>query len=560
MINFFTFLLLILSPWVSNADDISDINALVNKQNSILTVEQAFNPNIYISPTKTAITINFNIQSGYYLYQSKFKYSTKNNESFQVIIPDGVEKEDEFFGKQIIYNQPISIQVNFKNALLSNDEFRIRYQGCSEQGLCYPPQEINLIVDDIDINVMSANNTDIYRNAYESNIFIAFALFFIGGMLLSLTPCVLPLIPVMLGMLANLNKNKSVATIAYVFGICVTYALIGIFAAKTGSVLSLYLQNPLIIAFSSLLFVVFAFAMFDFYDISLPISIQTRLSNKSNSINTKKYLGIFFLGMISSLILSPCVAPPLVSAIIYIGQTGNILIGSVSLFLMALGMSLPLLVIGLSSTQVKLKTGPLSNFTKKLIGFILLATAIYISQPLFSTILIKLSYLILAFVFLLFVFLSLRKYKNIILSIVLILAFAIFFFSTFQLINEFSKDQDNSLIFKKALTNEELNELILKSQQPIIIDFYADWCVACLELEKYTFTHENIRPLLDKFTLIKIDVTEYNQSKQELMQRFNVFGPPSLIFFNSKKQEMPQLQRNGFVNHENFLNLIKDLE
>ena len=560
MINFFTFLLLILSPWVSNADDISDINALVNKQNSILTVEQAFNPNIYISPTKTAITINFNIQSGYYLYQSKFKYSTKNNESFQVIIPDGVEKEDEFFGKQIIYNQPISIQVNFKNALLSNDEFRIRYQGCSEQGLCYPPQEINLIVDDIDINVMSANNTDIYRNAYESNIFIAFALFFIGGMLLSLTPCVLPLIPVMLGMLANLNKNKSVATIAYVFGICVTYALIGIFAAKTGSVLSLYLQNPLIIAFSSLLFVVFAFAMFDFYDISLPISIQTRLSNKSNSINTKKYLGIFFLGMISSLILSPCVAPPLVSAIIYIGQTGNILIGSVSLFLMALGMSLPLLVIGLSSTQVKLKTGPLSNFTKKLIGFILLATAIYISQPLFSTILIKLFYLILAFVFLLFVFLSLRKYKNIILSIVLILAFAIFFFSTFQLINEFSKDQDNSLIFKKALTNEELNELILKSQQPIIIDFYADWCVACLELEKYTFTHENIRPLLDKFTLIKIDVTEYNQSKQELMQRFNVFGPPSLIFFNSKKQEMPQLQRNGFVNHENFLNLIKDLE
>jgi len=560
MINFFTFLLLILSPWVSNADDISDINALVNKQNSILTVEQAFNPNIYISPTKTAITINFNIQSGYYLYQSKFKYSTKNNESFQVIIPDGVEKEDEFFGKQIIYNQPISIQVNFKNALLSNDEFRIRYQGCSEQGLCYPPQEINLIVDDIDINVMSANNTDIYRNAYESNIFIAFALFFIGGMLLSLTPCVLPLIPVMLGMLANLNKNKSVATIAYVFGICVTYALIGIFAAKTGSVLSLYLQNPLIIAFSSLLFVVFAFAMFDFYDISLPISIQTRLSNKSNSINTKKYLGIFFLGMISSLILSPCVAPPLVSAIIYIGQTGNILIGSVSLFLMALGMSLPLLVIGLSSTQVKLKTGPLSNFTKKLIGFILLATAIYISQPLFSTILIKLSYLILAFVFLLFVFLSLRKYKNIILSIVLILAFAIFFFSTFQLINEFSKDQDNSLIFKKALTNKELNELILKSQQPIIIDFYADWCVACLELEKYTFTHENIRPLLDKFTLIKIDVTEYNQSKQELMQRFNVFGPPSLIFFNSKKQEMPQLQRNGFVNHENFLNLIKDLE
>ena len=560
MINFFTFLLLILSPWISNADDISNINSLVSKQNSILTAEQAFNPNIYISPTKTAVTINFKIQPGYYLYQSKFKYSTKNNESFQVIIPEGFEKEDEFFGKQIIYNQPISIQVNFKNALLSNDEFSIRYQGCSEQGLCYPPQEINLIVDDIDINVMSANNTDIYRNAYEGNILVAFALFFIGGVLLSLTPCVLPLIPVMLGMLANLNKNKSVATIAYVFGICVTYALIGIFAAKTGSVLSIYLQNSVVIGFSSLLFVVFAFAMFDFYDISLPTSIQSRLSIKSNSINSKKYLGVFFIGMISSLILSPCVAPPLVSAIIYISQTGNIIIGSVSLFLMALGMSLPLLVIGLSSTQIKLKTGPLSNFMKKLIGFILLATAIYISHPFFSPIIITLLYLTLSLVFLLFAFLSLKKYKSIILYIFLMIALSIFLFISFKLFHGFSKDQDNKLIFLSALTSEELDELILKSRQPVVVDFYADWCVACLELEKYTFTHENIRPLLDKFTLIKIDVSEHNQNNQELMQRFNVFGPPSLIFFNSKGQEMPQLQRNGFVNHENFFNLIKEIE
>ena len=560
MINFFTFLLLILSPWISNADDISNINSLVSKQNSILTAEQAFNPNIYISPTKTAVTINFKIQPGYYLYQSKFKYSTKNNESFQVIIPEGFEKEDEFFGKQIIYNQPISIQVNFKNALLSNDEFSIRYQGCSEQGLCYPPQEINLIVDDIDINVMSANNTDIYRNAYEGNILVAFALFFIGGVLLSLTPCVLPLIPVMLGMLANLNKNKSMATIAYVFGICVTYALIGIFAAKTGSVLSIYLQNSVVIGFSSLLFVVFAFAMFDFYDISLPTSIQSRLSIKSNSINSKKYLGVFFIGMISSLILSPCVAPPLVSAIIYISQTGNIIIGSVSLFLMALGMSLPLLVIGLSSTQIKLKTGPLSNFMKKLIGFILLATAIYISHPFFSPIIITLLYLTLSLVFLLFAFLSLKKYKSIILYIFLMIALSIFLFISFKLFHGFSKDQDNKLIFLSALTSEELDELILKSRQPVVVDFYADWCVACLELEKYTFTHENIRPLLDKFTLIKIDVSEHNQNNQELMQRFNVFGPPSLIFFNSKGQEMPQLQRNGFVNHENFFNLIKEIE
>ena len=151
--------------------------------------------------------------------------------------------------------------------------------------------------------------------------------------------------------------------------------------------------------------------MFDFYDISLPTSIQSRLSIKSNSINSKKYLGVFFIGMISSLILSPCVAPPLVSAIIYISQTGNIIIGSVSLFLMALGMSLPLLVIGLSSTQIKLKTGPLSNFMKKLIGFILLATAIYISHPFFSPIIITLLYLTLSLVFLLFAFLSLKNIK-----------------------------------------------------------------------------------------------------------------------------------------------------
>ena len=406
MTRYLTLFIFILAPWLLYADDFNDLKSLTKNANKILTVEEAFPYDISISPTNSSISVQFNTQPGHYLYQSKFKFSSSSNTDFQFNFPEGKEKEDEFFGKQIIYDQPLVFQINLKEPLTDDESFVIHFQGCSDQGLCYPPQQISNDMKNLDKT--SIGGSDIYQEAFKANIFKAFALFLFGGILLSLTPCVLPLIPVLLAMLSNLKKNRGLATIAYVIGICITYSLIGLIAAKTGSVLSIYLQGELVLLFTAFLFILFSLAMFDVYNLNLPSSIQTKLNNFANNLNAKNYLGIVLLGMISSLILSPCVAPPLASAILYISQTGNAFIGMASLFFLALGMSLPLLVIGLTSIKFIPKTNQVNIFFKKLIGFILLGSAIYVAKPLLNSLMIELLFILLGLVIFIYLTISLK--------------------------------------------------------------------------------------------------------------------------------------------------------
>ena len=405
----FTYLVFILAPWIANADIDNNFNLLKKNSQSILSAEEAFQPSASISPSKSMILINFNIKPGYYLYQSKLSFKTSSGEESRVMLPEGIEKEDEFFGKQIIYNMPITAQVNFKDKLKHDSSLIFSYQGCSERGLCYPPQKITINISSLESSI---NNSDKYRKALNSNIYIALLLFFIGGILLSLTPCVLPLVPVLLAMLSNLNKNKVSATAFYVLGICVTYTIIGIFAALTGNLISIYLQNDYVILMSAILFIIFALSMFGLFEITIPSRFQTYLNKKTNAISGNRYLGIFFLGMISSLILSPCVAPPLASAIVYISQTGNVVLGGSSLFLMALGMSLPLLVIGISSKQINQKLKILGEIPKIILGFILLATAIFVAKPVIPTITAQVLYHFLFLIFLLYLLIKVKKILN----------------------------------------------------------------------------------------------------------------------------------------------------
>ena len=433
MTRYLTLFIFILAPLLLYADEFNDLKSLTKNANKILTVEEAFPYEISISPTNSSISVQFSTQPGHYLYQSKFKFSSSSNTDFQFNFPEGKEKEDEFFGKQIIYDQPLVFQINLKEPLADDESFVIHFQGCSDQGLCYPPQQI--LNDMKNLDKTTIGGSDIYQEAFKGNIYKAFALFLFGGILLSFTPCVLPLIPVLLAMLSNLKNNRGLATIAYVVGICITYSFIGLIAAKTGSVLSIYLQGELILLFTALLFILFSLAMFDVYDLNLPSSIQTKLNNFANNLNAKNYLGIILLGMISSLILSPCVAPPLASAILYISQTGNAFIGMASLFFLALGMSLPLLAIGLTSIKIIPKTNQVNIFFKKLIGFILLGSAIYVSKPVLNSLMIELLFILLGLVVFIYTLISL-KLKKFIQIILFVLAIII---SIFLSINSFNK-------------------------------------------------------------------------------------------------------------------------
>jgi thiol:disulfide interchange protein DsbD len=502
------------------------------------------------------ILINFNIKPGYYLYQSKLSFETSNGEESRVMLPEGIEKEDEFFGKQIIYNMPITAQVNFKNKLKDDSSLIFSYQGCSERGLCYPPQKITIKISSLESSI---NNSDKYRKALNSNIYIALLLFFIGGVLLSLTPCVLPLVPVLLAMLSNLNKNKISATAFYVLGICVTYTIIGIFAALTGNLISIYLQNDYVILISAILFIIFALSMFGLFEITIPSRFQTYLNKKTNAISGNRYIGIFFLGMISSLILSPCVAPPLASAIVYISQTGNVVLGGTSLFLMALGMSLPLLVIGISSKQINQKLKILGEIPKIILGFILLTTAIFVAKPVIPTIVAQVLYHFLFLIFLLYLLIKVKKISKplkVLTTTILVIFFSI---SIFQQVKSYNTIKQNQLDFIEIKTVEELN-LIKENNKPTIIDFYADWCVACLELEKYTFSDKNVQEKLINFNLIKVDVTNFTSQDKEIMREFNIFGPPAIIFFNDQGNELKELQLNGYLDANSFISIIENIE
>ena len=535
-------------------------NVFVKESSKFLPVGEAFKviDAEFISANNLLITID--VAEGYYLYKSKFKLTSLQPLSYEINYPAGTIKEDEYFGKQEVFYGATNLSVQFIEFPKKDAEINLKFQGCSDSGLCYPPTIIPLAIKfNINLNDEGISETSLIKNKLLNDNFLLVVLsFFISGALLSLTPCVLPMVPILSGIIIASGKNKAqVLTLAYVLGVCFTYTSLGLIAGLTGTLISSSIQNTNFLYFSSVMFLVFALMMLDIIRVNIPLAPNNTISSFTQRFMGGGITSVFLMGLFSALVLSPCVAPPLAAAILFIGQSGDMVVGGVSLLSMALGMSLPLLLIGFSSKSLLPKPGLWMDFVKKLIGFILLAMSIYIIRPLMSDLLffsMLLAILVCSAIF------SIRKKqvflytqrKNFFALLILFIVAGTLLISNIS--SELKRDdQGGSISFNNVRSLAELKlELQTLSNVPTMLDFYADWCVACLEYEKYTFANPEVVRAMKKFNLIKADVTDNNNEDRILLETFSLFGPPAILFFDKEGNHLKQFDVVGFKKPEEF--------
>ncbi len=478
------------------------------------------------------VTADFNIVPGYYLYKQRIKFVIKDAKTGTIEaieLPAGEIKDDSNFGKQEVYHHDFA--ANLKLVSAKNPIIQATYQGCSEKGLCYAPQIKTFNISLIGTSTGAAsslvdNDDDKTTVALKSgNLWLVIAGFFVAGLLLSFTPCVLPMIPILSSIIVGSQSKQLKPTklhafslsVAYVLGMALSYTLAGVAAGLSGSLVSQSLQSPWILALTALLFLVLAFSMFGFYELKLPSALENKLLNASNQLKGGEFLGVFIMGVLSALIVSPCVAAPLAGALIYIGQTHNVLLGGVGLFVLALGMGVPLLLIGASAGSLLPKAGGWMTVVRNLFGVVMLAVAAYIVWP--------------------------------------VLPNAI----TLPVNKALGLQAPLNLPFQRVKSVSELDAAIKNANgKTMMLDFYADWCTSCKEMEKLTFSDEKVKTALKNSVLLQADVTANNADDQALLKRFGLFGPPGIIFFDKTGAE----QKNrviGYKNAEAFMQILNSV-
>jgi thioredoxin:protein disulfide reductase len=503
------------------------------KEEAFLSPDEAFKLEINAADAQN-LTASFKVVPGYYLYKNRIQFKDAGGKILEATLPTAEIKEDKNFGKQEVYHHDFDAKIVVNNAA-SNMKISARYQGCSEKGLCYAPQNktFNIALNDASGTNIStstgaassgiANDDDKTTSALKSgNLWLVIAGFFVAGLLLSLTPCVLPMIPILSSIIVGSQSKQAMPTklhafslsVAYVLGMALSYTLAGIAAGLSGNLLSQSLQSPLVLGLTALLFVVLAFSMFGFYELKLPSAFENKLLNASNKLKGGEFVGVFIMGVLSALIVSPCVAAPLAGALIYIGQTHNVLLGGVGLFALAIGMGVPLLLIGASAGSLLPKAGGWMTAVRNLFGVLMLAMAAYIAWPVLPN--------------------AITQPVN----------------------NMLGLSAKHTLPFTRVKSVAELDTAIkAASGKTVMLDFYADWCTSCKEMEKLTFSDAKIKASLANTVLLQADVTANNDDDQALLKRFGLFGPPGIIFFDKTGAEI-KTRVIGYKNVDDFAAIL----
>jgi len=596
-------------------------------EDDFLDPEVAFKGSVRAQDAKT-VEITFDIAPGYYLYREQFKFAATGASIGAPVIPPGKVKFDETFQKNVeTHRGMLRIAVPVEQA---KNPFRIavNYQGCADKGLCYPPAQMRADVSlagfggDGTVRVqpgrempMPGASTDASTPAPVSlpapetrsaasassaagaddsegieaalrsgGFWKTVGVFFLAGIALSLTPCVLPMVPILSSIIVGQsggsghNRGRSFGlSVGYSLGMAVVYTALGVAAGLAGNGLAAYLQNAWVLGTFGLMLVVLSLSMFGVYELQLPTRFTSSLNETSQRLPGGRFAGVFAMGGLSALIVSPCVAAPLAAALVFIGQTRDVVLGGAALFALSVGMSVPLLLVGASAGALLPKVGAWMNEVKHVFGIVLIGVALYVVQPVLPTS-VAIALLGVLLLGAAYVALGVGRKADVIASPGRkIVAAGIALVGAAQLASGLAGGTDplrplsvfvakpagervlSALPFERVRSVAELDAKLAQaraSNRPAMLDFYADWCVSCKEMEHLTFSDPKVAAKLSNAMLLKADVTQNNADDRELLKRFQLFGPPGTIFFDAQGKELARPRVIGFQNTEKFLDTL----
>ena len=564
--------------------------------------DEAFKPSASLND-KQQIEVEITLAKDIYVYEKKVHIKDTNLDDAISIKSVKMPKSVDHFGEKVFLTSPkIVVDLKKVGEVSGKKDMTILvgYQGCSEQGLCYEPLEKSFTLS-IDTDKLSGKSSEknlkseakevkqevasesdsIAQTLKEGNLFVIIISFLGFGLLLALTPCVFPMIPILSSVIVAQGKDITVKkafmmSLVYVLAMSVAYTIAGVLAGMFGANLQAAFQTPWVIVVFSLIFVALSLSMFDYYELQMPQFIQSRLNNVGK--NQGGYIGVALMGFFSALIVGPCVAAPLAGALIYIGQTGDALLGGIALFSLSIGMGLPLLLIGISAGKFMPKPGAWMDTVKYIFGVMLIGVAIWMIGRILpdSTTMLLWSFLLIATAINMGAFEALHlESVHSPKAITKSMAIIIFMFGASLFVGGISGATDplnplsefkaktqvistqNSLkeeSFKKIKSIKELDDILAKSKgKKVMIDFYADWCVSCKELAHNTFSDPRVKAEMSRFVLIQADVTANGEDEKALSKRYGVFGPPAVLFFDESGKLLKSKTIIGYQEPEAFL-------
>jgi Thiol:disulfide interchange protein len=545
-----------------------------------------------------AVTLRWQIAPDHYLYKDKFTFQLKDGSAASLgsyTLPAGEEKNDEFFGRIFVFHDAVELTIPLQRSGQGAATLLVSYQGCAEvTGICYPPirKEVNLDPAAAAVSTAVAapattaaaapqSEQDSLAAALAGDNRLLTVLTFLGlGLLLAFTPCVFPMIPILssiiVGQGAGLTTRRAfIMSLVYVLAMALTYTVAGVLAGLFGANLQAAFQNVWILGSFSVVFVLLALSMFGFYELQLPSALQTKLSEISNQQQGGSLIGVAIMGLLSALIVGPCVAPPLMGALIYIGQTGDAVLGGLALFALSIGMGAPLLLIGTSAGKLLPRAGGWMNAIKAVFGVMLLAVALWMLERVLPAFITMLAWALLIIISAIYMG-ALEPLKDGAsgwrklwkgLGLALLIHGALLLVGAAAGGNDplqplrgvgfggGATAQAAKLEFRKVKTVAEMEQAVAAAAaqgKPVMLDFYADWCVSCKEFDKYTFSDAGVIQALSGAVLLKADVTANDDADQAMLRHFKLIGPPSLLFFGADGQERQPFRVVGFMGPEEF--------